>query len=388
MSQRYEFVVLAGQAGANIRELCRRFGVSRKTGYKWMRRYRTGGAAGLVDRSRRPQRSPGRCREDLAAAVIEVRQANPTWGGRKLRRRLLNLGHLSVPAASTCTQILRRATLLSPEASAQHVPLRRFERAAPNELWQTDFKGEIRTQSGAWCHPFTVLDDHSRFNIALEASADETGRTVQAYLTSAFTRYGLPEAILCDNGAPWGGADLATGHTALTVWLLRLGVRVLHGRPYHPQTQGKEERFHRTLNQELLLRHTWIDLAHCAREFPTYRDRYNCERPHASLDDATPVSRYRPSPRAMPASLSPIEYAPDTIVRTVRHDGVFAFAGHTWLIGRAFVAMPIGLRPSPQADGHYDVYFSHHLLGHLDLTLPAPSVRRTRLLLPLSPPYR
>ena len=195
MSRRLEFVVLATQAGLALSELCRRFGVSRKTGYKWLRRYQSGGKEALADRSRRPRRSPRQIAPAVAEAVIALRKET-TWGGRKLRQRLQALGQTEVPAASTCTQILRRADLLIPERTAG--PMQRFERPQPNELWQMDHKGHVATQSGQRCHPLTVLDDHSRFNLVLDAAGNERTLTVQTALTAAFERYGLPEAILCD----------------------------------------------------------------------------------------------------------------------------------------------------------------------------------------------
>ena len=384
MSQRHEFVLLAGEAGSNFRQLCRRFGISPKTGYKWRQRFRSDGVAGLADRSRRPKTSPRLTAAAASAEVIAVRQAHPTWGGRKLHRRLRDLHCEMVPAASTCTAILRRAHLLVPGAGLAHTAVQRFERAQPNELWQMDFKGHIPTQAGPRCHPLTVLDDHSRFNVVLAACGDETGATVRTALTAAFGRYGLPEALLCDNGPPWGRSDAPGGpaHTALTVWLLRLGVRVLHGRPYHPQTQGKEERFHRTLREELLGRHTWRDLAHCAAAFPGFRDGYNCERPHDSLAGATPVSRYRPSPRSLPAALPEIAYPSTDTVRVVRSAGIVTFGGQTWLIGGAFAGLSVGLRPSAQADGHWSVFFSHHCLGCLDLSSQARPKHELRPLCP------
>lgn len=367
-----------------MKELCRRFGISRKTGYKWLERYRRGGIEALEDRSRRPQRSPALIAPQLAAEVITVRVANPAWGGRKLRRRLQDLGHAAVPAASTCTAILRRADLLAKRGPRG--PLQRFERAAPNELWQMDHKGDFGTQCGQRCHPLTVLDDHSRFNVVLAASGDQRGETVRGVLAQAFAQYGLPEAILCDNGPPWGGATEGTGHTSLTVWLLRLGVRVVHGRPYHPQTQGKDERFHRTLNEELLCRHTWRDLPHCAREFWPYRHRYNLERPHEALGGDTPAVRYRPSVRAVPSQLPDLAYPTAMEVRVVRDNGVITFRNQTWLIGRAFASLPIGLRPSPQADAQWDVFFSFFKLGSLDLASAAFTKHRVRsLCAPVSP---
>lgn len=366
VSQRLEFIVLATQAGLAFSELCRRFDVSRKTGYKWLKRYKAGGKEALADRSRRPRHSPGQVAPVVAETVIALRRET-TWCGRKLRQRLQALGQTDVPAASTCTEILRRAGLLQTESAPG--PVQRFERQLPNELWQMDHKGHFATQSGQRCHPLTVLDDHSRFNLVLDAADNERTPSVQTALTAAFERYGLPEAILCDNGGVWGRVHSHTAHTSLSVWLLRLGVRVLHGRPYHPQTQGKEERFHRTLNAELLSRHTWRDLAHCAAEFRRYRERYNQERPHDALLGHTPASRYRASVRSLPSALPALEY-PQMDVRVVRAKGVITFRNQSWYIGEAFASLPIGLRPSPQADGQWEVYFSFFKLGVLDFTTP------------------
>lgn len=379
VSQRLEFIVLATQAGLAFSKLCRRFGVSRKTGYKWLKRYEAGGKEALEDRSRRPHRSPRQVAPAVAEAVIALRRET-TWCGRKLRQRLQALGQTEVPAASTCTEILRRAALLKTESSPG--PVQRFERQLPNELWQMDHKGHFATQSGQRCHPLTVLDDHSRFNLVLDAAANERTPSVQTALTAAFERYGLPEAILCDNGGAWGRVNSLAAHSSLSVWLLRLGVRVLHGRPYHPQTQGKEERFHRTLNAELISRHTWRDLAHCAAEFRRYRERYNQERPHDALLGHTPASRYRASVRNMPSGLPALEY-PQMDVRVVRAKGVITFRNQSWYIGEAFASLPIGLRPSPQADGQWEVYFSFFKLGVLDFTAPPTAKYIAR---PLSSP--
>lgn len=377
-TQRLEFVQLAQQKGVSFKELCRRHRISPKTGYKWLKRYAAGGEAALADRSRRPKRSPQQCPDKAAQAVIELRQEHPAWGGRKLRRRLQELQHTAVPAASTCTQILRRAELISAEASAARGPFQRFERAQPNELWQMDFKGHFGTQAGVRCHPLTVLDDHSRFNLLLSAEADETGPTVQRALQPVFEQHGLPDSILSDNGPPWGHAEPTCPYTTFTVWLLRYGVTVRHGRAYHPQTQGKEERFHRTLREECLAQHTWRDLAHCAAEFPRFRHCYNHERPHEALGGATPATRYRPSPRSFPSTLPPIEYPAGTAIHLLPPNGRFMFGGQTWYVGWAFGGQPIGLRPSAQADGLWQVFFCHHPLGLIDLTAPRSSKHSLR----------
>lgn len=369
MSERLEFVLLAQQPGANVRALCRRFTISPKTGYKWLKRFDRSDPPGLADRSRRPKRSPRLSGDEVAAAVIAVRTAHPTWCGRKLRRRLRDLRAAAVPAASTCTAILRRAGLLRPPPE-RTTPFQRFERRLPNELWQMDYKGHYALQAGGRCHPLTVLDDHSRFNVVLHAGSDQTGPSVQGQLTLAFQRYGLPEAILCDNGAPWGIPDPICPYSSLAAWLLRVGVRVLHGRPYHPQTQGKDERFHRTLQEELLDQHTWRDLAHCAERFAEYRETYNCMRPHDSLGGDVPARHYQVSPRSFPVGLPTPQYEAGVSVHLVRNNGTITYRNQSWYIGRAFAALPVGLRPSPQTDGQYEVYFSHHRLGLIDLTQP------------------
>jgi transposase InsO family protein len=352
MSQRQEFVLLARQHAVAFTRLCERYSISTKTGYKWCDRFEAGGPQALQDLSRRPRTCPGRTSEQFEQLVVNLHRET-TWGGRKLRRRLQDLGHPHVPAASTCTQILRRHGCFKQQDSEPRGPFVRFERAAPNELWQMDFKGHFATQCGTRCHPLTVIDDHSRFNLVLEPASDETGPTVRRILTATFATYGLPEAILCDNGEPWGTAEPVCPYTTLGVWLLELGVRVLHGRPYHPQTQGKDERFHHTLNRELISRHTWRDLQHCAEQFPPFRHRYNCERPHDSLDGDTPVQHYRPSPRNLPAALSPIEYPAGTHVHTVR----------------CF-------------DGLWQVWYAHQQLGQIDLRTPREPKHTLRAIYP------
>jgi transposase InsO family protein len=203
MSQRHEFVMLFEQDGVNRRELCRRFGISPTIGYRLWARYRGEGKAGLADRSRRPQRSPARTSADLEERVVAVRDEHPAWGGRKIRRRLQDLDHHGVPSASTVTAVLHRHGRIDAAASIQHQPFERFERAAPNELWQMDYKGHFATGAGR-CHPLTVVDDHSRYAVGLRACGDERAGTVQAELTAIFRRYGLPDRMLTDNGAPWG----------------------------------------------------------------------------------------------------------------------------------------------------------------------------------------
>jgi len=368
MSLRREFVELALREGANRRALMRRYEISPTTGYKWLGRYVAQGIGGLEERSRRPRRSPRRTPAVLEQAVVELRDEHPAWGGRKLRRRLHTLGHRAVPAASTMTAIVRRHGRALGTGSAPSRPWQRFEACAPNVLWQMDFKGHFALRAGR-CHALTVLDDHSRFALGLRACSDERAATVEQTLRALFLRYGLPERVLTDNGAPWGHSRHGERHTQLTVWLMRLGIRVLHGRPYHPQTQGKDERFHRTLVAEVLAGRTFRDLRHVQTHFDQWRTIYNTERPHEALQLDCPATRYQISPRSLPATLPPIEYGPADQVRRVQSNGEIHYGGREFHIGKAFYRLPVALRPRHR-DGDFDVVFCHQRIGRIRLNAP------------------
>lgn len=365
MSLRTEFIHLARLEGANLSLLCRRFGISRKTGYKWLKRYQEGGESALADRSRRPRHSPQRSSVDTEALVVEVRQAHPAWGGRKIKAYLEHKGHSRLPSPSTITEILHRNDQINAEEAPKHRAFQRFEMAQPNQLWQMDFKGYFALAEGGYCHPLTVLDDHSRFLLGLKACPNETSQTVQEHLSEIFRCYGLPERILVDNGSPWGhGADSPL--TILTVWLIRLGVQIYHGHPYHPQTQGKDERLHRTLQTELLSLCPLPNLACCQLSFDGWRDSYNYERPHEALDMQPPISRYQPSPRPFPEILPPIFYDTGDIVRKVDVLGRISFHNRNFRIGKAFRHTEVALRLA-QKDGDFDVLYCQQKIAQISL---------------------
>jgi transposase InsO family protein len=363
MDSRLEFVRLAQQGGVSMTELCRRFGISRESGYQYLRRYRAEGVDGLKDRSRRPHSSPGRTAPAMEARIVDLREAHP-WGGRKLARRLRDLGVAGVPAVSTVTEVLRRHGKLDPAEAVKHQPFQRFERSAPNDLWQMDFKGHFAMDQGR-CHPLTVLDDHSRYSLGLIACADQTLETVQGHLTALFRRYGLPAAMLADNGSPWGGSG-AQGYTAFEVWLLRVGIRLHHGRPYHPQTQGKDERFHRSLDVEVLQLRRLADLPACQTAFDAWRPIYNEQRPHEALALATPASRYRPSQIAFPERLAEPEYYATDQVRRGHDDGATSFKGRRVKLPQAFAGLHVAFRPT-STDGVWRVFFARFLVAEVDL---------------------
>jgi hypothetical protein len=232
-----------------------------------------------------------------------------------------------------------------------------------------DFKGHSPLENGVSCHPLTMLDDHSRFSLCLAACANEQGATVRGHLETTFRHYGLPDAMFVDNGGPWG-FTLEDPWTRLTVWLLKLGVRVIHSRPYHPQSRGKNERFHRTLKAEVFAFKRYQDLDDVQRAFDQWRAVYNLDRPHEALDYNVPASRYQPSSRAMPVRLPTVEYDEREIVRSVdRTKGCVTFKGQEWRVSRAFCEERLAIRPL-DTDGRFGIFFAAHQIATIDLRDP------------------
>lgn len=361
MEQRLELVIQAARPGANIAELSKRYGISRRICYKWLERYRRCGQDGLTDRSRRPATSPLQTDPFIEHQIITLRKQNPEWGARKLRAILQREDYDPIPSASTIGAILLRSGLIRPERSTQCTPTKHFEYEQPNQLWQMDFKGGFNLLNKSSCHPLTITDDHSRFNLCLSACANQHHITVKDRLTSVFRRYGMPDTILTDNGSPWGATGNLTKDglvplSALEVWLLRLGIRVIHGRPYHPQTQGKEERFHRTLKTELLQYEQFHNLLHCQQRFDLWRDKYNLYRPHQAIDFKVPAELYAHSTKSFPEVLPHLEYGSSDIVRKVCDKGLISLKGKTFKLGTGLSGQWIAARITAQQNV-MEIYF-------------------------------
>lgn len=366
--QRREFVMLASLAGANISALCERFGISRQTGHLWLRRF-AAGEHEFEDRSRRPLHSPGRLAGDLEAKILSVRDAHPAWGARKIAA-VLQRGGVTPPAASTIHAVLSRHGRIAADSPGRAYGS--FERTAPNALWQMDFKGRVRLACGAWLHPLTVIDDHSRFAVGLAACANQQTQTVQARLEATFRHHGLPEAIYVDNGSPWGGGRPGQW-TPLRLWLLRLGIETIHSKPYHPQGRGKNERFHRSLAAEVLSLAPLVGFDEAQAAFDRWRHVYNRERPHQALDFATPAERYRPSKRAWPTKLQQPIYAPGEIVRRVSTTKAYvSFRNRFWKVPEAFMGETLAIRPR-LPDGRYAICFGAHEIAAINLNDPNSS---------------
>ena len=363
MDQRREFILLFQQAGVNRRELCRRFGISSKTAYKWLARAGVEGKDWAQDRSRRPRKSPAKSTAKIETAVLEIRDAHPVWGARKIRRCLEDR-HKSVPAASTVHAILARHDRIPPPS--QPPQYTRFEHPAPNDVWQMDFKGRFPLGDRQMCHPLTMVDDHSRYALCLQACSNEQAETVQQHLERTFRRYGLPGAFLVDNGVPWGTCS-PVRWTKLRVWLLKLGVDVIYARPYHPQTKGKNERFHRTLKAEVLSMRTFRTSTELQNAFDRWRHVYNNERPHQSLGQNVPASRYRPSLRSWPSKLCEPEYEEGTIVRRAGSiKANISFGNRRWHMPDAFCRELLAVRPL-DTDGKFGVFFGAHQIACIDM---------------------
>lgn len=252
MSQRQRLIEQLLLTNANISEVCKTFRVSRKTAYKWLSRYQEGGLSSLDNRSKQPITQPNKTPSELEECIINLHHEHPYWGPRKLRDHLLHVKNRSdLPSHTTFSRVLKRHNCQVIRSNKSKPTTLRFEREQPNDLWQMDFKGSFMTEDKR-CYPLTILDDCSRFSITLTACGNETSSVVKGHLTTIFQEYGLPNQINVDNGNPWGSADL-TSYTSLQVWLMKLGIKVTHSAPFHPQTNGKNERFHRTLKLEVLL---------------------------------------------------------------------------------------------------------------------------------------
>lgn len=343
MSIKQDFIQKALSKEGCFSSLCRDFNITRKTGYRLLKKYKEEGLPGLVPDSRAPKCSPNKTSEEIEDKILQVRIKYPTWGARKITAYLINQGVTTLPAFSTITEILKRHNMISIEESLKRKALIRFERENPNDLWQMDFKGKFQLLTKQSCYPLTILDDHSRFSLCIKASANEQYLSVKKQLTRTFEKYGLPEQINVDNGNPWGNSKLLP-YTKLSVWLMQLGIRVTHSRPRHPQTNGKNERFHRTLKNDLISRYPMRSFSHAQKLFNQWRDVYNNIRPHEAIDMKVPADRYEQSKRRMPFRLPAIEYDGRAVVRKARGNGYICYKNLEYLIGEAFAGHLIEIK--------------------------------------------
>jgi len=364
MDEKLRFVFEYERDEQTMTELCSRFEISRETGYVWLRRYRHSGVAGLVELNRAPHRHPNQTEESMEHAVLELREAHMGWGARKLKRILeRDQPGRAWPATSTIGEIVRRAGLVVPRKKRRRTepyaePLAHANRS--NRVWCADFKGWFKSGDGTRIDPLTITDAWSRYLLRCQAVEKTDTERVRAIFEAAFREYGLPQAIRTDNGAPFASTAVG-GLSRLAVWWIKLGITPERIQAGHPEQNGRHERMHRTLKQDVQTAQDWRGQQ---RELDRFRHDYNQVRPHEALDMQTPATVYTPATRPYPARLPEIDY-PDTMeVRTIKTHGHFRWKKQDVFLSEVLWGEPIGLLP-----GHYGlhtIYFAHLPLARFD----------------------
>ena len=330
----------AAESCDNFSSLCREFGITRATGYKWVKRYAE--QEPLSDRSRRPETTANKTPEETELKIVETRMSHLGWGAKKIKTALENRG-IEMPCVKTVNNILNRYDCISKEEALKRKAYTRFEKEKCNEMWQTDFKGEFKMQNGNYCYPLDIFDDHSRFVICIKPS-ESTANLVLPVFKEAFYEYGMPNSVLSDNGAQFAG--FRQGYTQFEKWLMNHDVLPIHGRIKHPQTQGKIERFHRAMNQEVLKHYTPKDIADAERVLSDWRNCYNNERPHEALGMKCPSDIYVPSERTYCDKVKKYEYGGNYHVIKVNSWGYVRFDRWQVYLSETMIDEYIEFRPN------------------------------------------
>jgi transposase InsO family protein len=355
MKEKLAFIHCVLDQELSFSQVCKNFGISRQTGYKTLKLFQEEGEKGLQPKSRAPLTCSHKTSPAMEEKIINLRIKHPTWGARKIHKNL-DASPFAKPGLTTITGILKRNGYIKIEESLKRQKLIRFEREYANDLWQMDFKGKFLLENKEWCFPLTIIDDYSRFSLCLKSCANERGNTVFQHIRKIFEEYGLPNQINVDNGNPWGNSKLFQ-HTHFTVWLMRLGIKVTHSRAGHPQTNGKIERFHRTLKEDVIHLNQFQNHQHAQELFDHWRAIYNFERPHEAIGLLKPSQRYQPSKHAMPSAIPKIEYEDGAIIKTVRGNGGVAYNGKDFWVGRAFRGLPVKINHN-EDNRIVEIYFN------------------------------
>lgn len=364
MEQRARFVLDVLEGRFTMSELCYRYGVSRKTGYKWVARYQARGREGCSDRSRAPQLHPNATDPKIAARIIKLRRKNPSWGARTLRGYLVReFPNTAWPSPSTIGEILKRNELI--RKRRRRTPRTTWQRARTpadraNRVWSADFKGQFRLGNGRLCYPLTILDAYSRYLLLCRGLKSTSTDPARRGFEDAFREYGLPDVVRTDNGVPFSGPGSVLGLSRLSVWLLKLGITLERSRPGKPQDNGAHERMHRTLKQTALQRTRATEAAQ-QRALNQFRRVYNEERPHHALQMKTPASCYSKSVRQYPEDIPDPCYPPHFELRRISKIGVFAWKQRQIFITEALHNETVGF--DPIADGLWSVFFGDVMLG-------------------------
>ena len=372
---RDEFVQRVHEGSQSKAALCREYGITRRTGDKWLARAEAGEP--LSDRSRRPEKVH-RIAPEMEQRIVKYRKRYPAMGAVKLRRMMEQEGYEGLPSAKTFNNVFKRNGLITREASLNATPHKRFERGEPNDMWQGDFLGNFPLGNGERCHTLDIVDDHSRYSLCVEPLRGETFEETRPVLIRLFKTYGQPKVFLCDNGNPWGTAQ-STGFTQMEVWLMDHGILTIHGRPRHPQTQGKDERFNQTVRRELLRYRELQDWQEARETFSEFRKFYNSKRPHHALDLDTPEQHYRASERAYTESVPEWEYPAGTSLRKVKATGFFTWQGQGYYLSEAFGGRSIAVRES-SIEGCISLFYRQFRIGRIDVYRRVFTLKRAYLI--------
>jgi transposase InsO family protein len=363
MDQRIEFAMKALSC-SDFGELCREYGISRKTGYKWRERFVVHGMAGMEERSRRPQGHANELGEAVVCELVKLKQAHQTWGPRKIRALYERKHPGQAPSESSCKRVLERAGLTQPRKRRRAREAGRLamgrKAQGPNEIWTVDFKGWWRDGSGQRVEPLTVRDEYSRMVLELRAVEDARTDTIRVCFERLFERHGLPGAIRSDNGPPFASWNGLLGLSRLSAWWLALGIDLERGRPGCPQDNGAHERMHLDVRRELQAGRIGRD----QEAFDLWRQEFNTERPHEALGMARPADRYEPSKQGYPGTPDDLDYGAMEARRIISTTGTIGYQGQKILISTALTGWSVGL--APQENGLLEVWFASLLLGHLD----------------------
>lgn len=363
MDLREEFVRAHLRGEDSVAALCRYYEISRKTGYKWIRRFEEEGLEGLEDRSRAPLLSPQAISEELQDVIVRLRKKHPKWGPKKLKALLeKERPRETIPAASTIGDLLRARGLSTPRKRRTPIPRyssKLVEYGRPNDVWCADFKGDVPLRGGGKVCPLTITDGASRFLLRCEATRHLNMICVREVFESAFSEFGLPKHIRTDNGAPFVTRSLG-GLSRLSIWWMKLGVAHERIAPGKPQQNGRHERMHLTLKTEAC----GLPRVTCPsqqRRFDIFRARFNEVRPHEALDMQTPADVYRKSRRRYPRRLIEPSYEQGLPTRRIKHHGGMKWAGREIFVSNALAGERVGLRPMP--DGNWKVVYGVFELG-------------------------
>jgi transposase InsO family protein len=380
MDEKLRFVFEYERDEETMRGLCERFGISRETGYVWLRRYRGSGVSGLVELDRAPQHHPNQTSEAIAQAVLQLREAHMCWGPRKLRRILeRDQPGRPWPATSTIGEIVKRAGLVVPRKKRRRTepytqPLAHANES--NRVWCADFKGWFKAGDGARVDPLTITDAWSRYLLRSQAVEKTDTERVRAIFEAAFREHGLPEAIRTDNGAPFASCAIG-GLSRLAVWWIKLGIVPERIEAGHPEQNGRHERMHRSLKLEVRRAEDWRAQQ---RELDRFRQDFNHVRPHEALGMQTPASVYEPSPRTYPRRTPEVEYPDTMLVRTVKSHGHFRWKKHDVFLSEVLWGEQIGFQS--EDDEIFTIYFAHLPLALFNTRtctlMPLPKRRRTK----------